>query len=50
MATGNSQDISITASTNLSDEDIEKAVSDSAYQEELIQYYGLDREEEKLEV
>ncbi|MBQ6994454.1 MAG: Rpn family recombination-promoting nuclease/putative transposase [Lachnospiraceae bacterium] len=31
-------------------EDIEKAVSDSAYQEELIQYYGLDREEEKLEV
>ena len=29
MATGNSQDISITASTNLSDEDIEKAVKDA---------------------
>ena len=29
MATGNSQDVSITASTNLSDEDIEKAVKDA---------------------
>ena len=29
MATGNSQDIAITASTNLSDEDIEKAVKDA---------------------
>ena len=29
MATGNSQDISITASSNLSDEDIEKAVKDA---------------------
>ena len=29
MATGHSQDISITASTNLSDEDIEKAVKDA---------------------
>ena len=29
MATGNSQDISITASTNLSDEDIDKAVKDA---------------------
>ena len=31
-------------------EDLVKAASDSAYQEELIQYYGLDKEEEKLEV
>ena len=29
MATGNSQDVAITASTNLSDEDIEKAVKDA---------------------
>ena len=29
MATGNSQDVSITASSNLSDEDIEKAVKDA---------------------
>lgn len=29
MATGNSQDVSITASTNLSEEDIEKAVKDA---------------------
>ena len=29
MATGNSQQVSITASTNLSDEDIEKAVKDA---------------------
>ena len=29
MATGNSQDVSITASTNLTDEDIEKAVKDA---------------------
>ena len=27
-------------------EDIEKAVSDSVYQDELIQYYGLDKEAE----
>ena len=31
-------------------EDIEKAASDSAYQDELIQYYGLDKKVEKLEV
>ncbi|MBQ6995634.1 MAG: Rpn family recombination-promoting nuclease/putative transposase [Lachnospiraceae bacterium] len=31
-------------------EDLVKAASDSEYQEELIQYYGLDKEEEKLEV
>ena len=31
-------------------EDLVKAASDSAYQEELIQYYGLDKEEEKQEV
>lgn len=31
-------------------EDLVKAASDSVYQEELIQYYGLDREEEKLGV
>ena len=30
--------------------DIEKATSDSAYQDELIQYYGLDKEAEKQEV
>ena len=30
--------------------DIEKAASDPAYQDELIQYYGLDKEEEKQEV
>ena len=29
MATGNSQDVAITASSNLSDEDIEKAVKDA---------------------
>ncbi len=29
MATGNSQDVSITASTNLTDEDIDKAVKDA---------------------
>ena len=29
MATGNSQQVAITASTNLSDEDIEKAVKDA---------------------
>ena len=29
MATGNSQDVAITASTNLSDEDIDKAVKDA---------------------
>ena len=30
--------------------DIEKAASDPAYQDELIQYYGLDKEAEKQEV
>ncbi len=29
MATGNSQEVSITASSNLSDEDIERAVKDA---------------------
>ena len=31
-------------------EEIEKVVSDSTYQEEMIQYYGLDKELENLEV
>lgn len=31
-------------------EDIEKAVSDLVYQDNLIQYYGLDNKEEKIEV
>lgn len=31
-------------------EELERAASDSAYQEELIQYYGLDKKEEKLGV
>ena len=46
MATGNSQDVSITASTNLTDEDIDKAVKDAeAHAEE-----DKKRKKEEIEV